>query len=207
MLLYHDPAGAPPDYEIPIIPEYGTGEWLPWTRTVYHIRTHPREIVENIADRAHFPKVHSTDIDEFSFETSGHVACQRVLGRARIAGGGVDRFRSTATYYGPGYLLTRMEGALHSYMLFTHTPVDEEHVDLWFAVSLKIVGDRATTERFLRQYTDNLRLGFEDDKTIWEHKVYREQPQLCESEGPIMQLRKWYRQFYAEAPCEPSIRS
>jgi len=199
VLVHHDPAGGPPDYEIPLIPELGSDEWLPWSRTFYHIQTHPREIVENIADRQHFPAVHKTEIDEFRYEVDGHICRQLTRGHAFLASGGTDRFASTATYYGPGYLLTRFDGALQNYMLFAHTPVEANAVDLWFAVSLKIVGDRKTTERFVTQYIANLRSGFEDDKMIWEHKIYRERPQLAESEGAIAQLRRWYRQFYEPA--------
>ena len=42
----------------------------------------------------------------------------------------------------------------------------------------------------------NLKAGFEDDIQIWENKLFREQPVLCDGDGPINQLRRWYRQFY-----------
>jgi 3-ketosteroid 9alpha-monooxygenase subunit A len=86
---------------------------------------------------------------------------------------------------------------LQNYMLFAHTPVDQGTVDLRLAVSLRIVGDRATTEGYVKGYLDNLRSGFEDDIRIWENKVYRERPVLCDGDGPIGLLRRWYRQFYA----------
>lgn len=197
ILVHHDPGGAPPAYEIPVIPEYGTAEWLPWSRSSYHIATHPREVVDNLADRAHFPSVHNTEIDEFAFEVDGCTATQRVKGRAFLAGGGIDNFSSSTTYHGPGYLLMRMDGALQNYMLFAHTPVDENHLDLRLAVTLKIVGSRAKTEGFVAQYVDNLKRGFEDDIKIWENKIYREPPLLCDGDGPIGKLRRWYRQFYA----------
>jgi 3-ketosteroid 9alpha-monooxygenase subunit A len=203
VLVHHDPAGNPPGFEIPVIPEYGTSKWLPWARSQYHIKTHPREIVDNLADRAHFPAVHDTQIDEFAFEVEGHLARQKVKGKAYLRGGGVDVFSSTTTYHGPGYLLMRMDGALSNYMLFAHTPVDEDHVDLRMAVTLKIVGDRERTEGYVKQYVDNLKQGFEDDIRIWEHKVYREPPALCDGDGPIGRLRRWYRQFYVAAGSEP----
>jgi hypothetical protein len=34
------------------------------------------------------------------------------------------------------------------------------------------------------------------DIPIWEHKLYRRQPRLCEGDGPIMAYRRWARQFY-----------
>jgi 3-ketosteroid 9alpha-monooxygenase subunit A len=204
VLVWHDGDGRAPNFEIPVIAEYGTSEWLPWTQFMYSIRTHPREIVENLADKAHFPAVHATEIDAFAFEVDAHTACQRVRGRALLANGGVDNFSSTTTYHGPGYLLMRMEGALQNYMLIAHTPIDTGSLDLRMSVMLKIVGNREKTEGFVAQYMQNLKSGFEDDIRVWENKLYREVPVLCDGDGPIMQLRRWYRQFYAPASEAPA---
>jgi 3-ketosteroid 9alpha-monooxygenase subunit A len=199
VMIHHDPLGRPPAFAIPPIPEYGSADWLPWTRGRYSIKTHPREIIDNLADRAHFPSVHKTEIDEFAFDVDGHLATQRVRGRAFFAGGRVDPFSSSTTYHGPAYLLMRMDGLLQNYMLLAHTPVDENLLDLRMGVMLKIVGNREKTEGFVAGYLDNLKRGFEDDIKIWEHKIYRDPPLLCEGDGPIGKLRKWYRQFY-DAP-------
>lgn len=195
ILLWHDRDGAPPDFEIPAIPGYGTPEWLPWSVSRYHIKTHPREIVDNLADKAHFPFVHKTEIEEFSFEVDGHTATQRVKGKAFFEGG-VDPFSSATTYHGPSYLLMRMDGLLQNYMLVTHTPTEENELDLWLAVRLKIVGSAERTQGYVAAYLDNLKKGFEDDFRIWENKIYREPALLCDGDGPIGKLRKWYKQFY-----------
>jgi 3-ketosteroid 9alpha-monooxygenase subunit A len=196
VLVYHDADGGEPSFEIPPIADYGSPDWLPWSKFRYHIKTHPREIVDNLADKAHFPSVHQTEIDEFSFEVSGHTATQRTKGRALLADGGVDPFSSSTTYHGPGYLLMRMDGQLQNYMLFAHTPVEENQLDLWMAVTLKVVGSRERTQSYVSGYLDNLKRGFEDDIRIWENKIYREPALLCDGDGPIARLRKWYRQFY-----------
>jgi 3-ketosteroid 9alpha-monooxygenase subunit A len=186
---------------VPVIPEFGSDQWLPWTTNFYHIKTHPREIVENLADKAHFPAVHKTQIDEFAFEVDGHLARQRVKGRARLPDGGLDVFSSTTTYHGPAYLLMRMDGALQNYMLVAHTPVDAGSVDLRMGVMLKVVGTREKTQGFVDAYMSNLRSGFEDDVQIWENKLFREQPVFCDGDGPIGKLRVWYRQFFT-APAQ-----
>jgi 3-ketosteroid 9alpha-monooxygenase subunit A len=194
VVLVHN--GDEPTFEIPVIPEYGSAEWLPWTQNKYFIKTHPREIVENLADRAHFFKVHDTEIQDFEFTVDGHKAHQRTKGLAKIRGGGVDDFLSNTTYHGPGYLLMRMDGALQNYMLVAHTPIDENSVDLRMGVMLKIVGNKEKTQGFVAQYMANLKAGFEDDIRVWENKLYRDLPVLCDGDGPIMQLRRWYKQFY-----------
>jgi 3-ketosteroid 9alpha-monooxygenase subunit A len=199
VLIHHDPAGAPAAFDIPVIPEHGSDKWLPWATSFYRIKTHPREIVENLADRAHFPRVHSTSVDEFSFDVAGHTATQVVKGRAHLPGGGVDQFQSSTTYHGPGYLLMRMDGALQNYMLVAHIPVEQNELELRMGVMLKIVGgDKGRTEGYVAKYMENLKAGFEDDIRIWENKLYRETPVLCDGDGPITQLRRWYRQFYQQ---------
>jgi 3-ketosteroid 9alpha-monooxygenase subunit A len=196
ILVWHDPAGGAPDFEIPAIEEHGSDAWLPWATDIYHVATHPREVVDNLADKAHFPHVHQTKIEDFRFETEGHTATQFTRGISYQGEKVIDRFTSTTTYHGPGLLIMHMVGVLENFMILAHTPVDEGHLDLRIAIMLRIVKDRATTQGFMKMYLDNVKAGFEDDLKIWEHKVYRDQPLLCEGDGPIGKMRRWYRQFY-----------
>jgi 3-ketosteroid 9alpha-monooxygenase subunit A len=197
VMVHHDAAGAEPSFDIPTITELGSDDWLPWATAQYFIKSHPREIVENIADKTHFPRVHNTEIDEFDFTVNGHLATQRVKGRAFFQGKRVDEFGSSTTYHGPGYLLMSMNGALSNFMLIAHTPIDENSLDLRMAVTIKVVGgDREKTAGWVGQYMKNLKDGFEDDIRIWENKVFRDRPLLAEGDGPIGPLRRWYKQFY-----------
>jgi 3-ketosteroid 9alpha-monooxygenase subunit A len=196
IFLWHDERGGSPDFEIPTIAEVGSPEWTPWSVFHYPIKTHPREIVENIADRGHFPAVHRTDIDDFEFTVDRHTATQGVKGRAHLPGGGVDQFASSTTYHGPGFLIMRMSGVMSNYMVVAHTPVDPMNLELRMAVMLKNVPGQKM-DRLVDLYMANLKSGFEDDIRIWENKLYRDVPVLCDGDGPINQLRRWYRQFYA----------
>ena len=207
VLVWNDERGAQPDFEIPPIPEFGRSDWTAWNTSHYAIRTHPREIVENLADRAHFPSVHRTDIDEFEFTVAGHTATQRVKGRAQLPGGGVDAFASSTTYHGPGYLLMRMSGLMQNYMLVAHTPVDAGSLELRLGVMLKNVAGGAEMEKITSIYMTNLKAGFEDDIRIWENKLYRDVPVLCDGDGPITQLRRWYRQFYVAPESSPAVHA
>ena len=36
------------------------------------------------------------------------------------------------------------------------------------------------------------------DIPIWENKIYRDNPILCDGDGPIAKYRKWFKQFYVE---------
>jgi 3-ketosteroid 9alpha-monooxygenase subunit A len=208
VMVHHDPTGAGPQFDIPPIAELDTGDWLPWTTAQYFIRTHPREIVENMADRAHFPRVHATEVDQFDFTVDAHTCTQTTKGRAFFEGNRVDPFGSVTTYHGPGYLLMRMNGQLQNFMLIAHTPIDETSLDLRMAVTIKVVGgDKEKTKGFVGQYVKNLKDGFEDDIKIWENKVFRDKPLLIAEDGPIGNLRRWYKQFYQQQPQTPSAQT
>lgn len=195
--VWHDAEGGAPDYEIPAIPEYAAGEFLPWDHKLLLIRTHPKEIVENVADRGHFMPVHGTDISDFENIYDGHRATQLTKGVAYPIGGGSDAFELDATYHGPGYQLTVMEGVFKSFLFNAHTPIDHGTLHLRFGVSLRILPEmRERMAGFSKKYVENLTVGFEQDIAIWENKVYRARPTLCDGDGPIGKLRRWYRQFY-----------
>lgn len=202
--LWHHPAGREPEFEIPTLEEWGQEGWTRWTMSKLHIKTHPREIVENVADVAHFPKVHNTHVESFENEFDGHIATQHTKGLAYPVGGGEDRFEITAKYFGPGFQLSWMKGVIETRLLNAHTPVDENSLDLRFGVMMKVVGNAEKTRKFAEMYADNLRLGFHQDSAIWENKKYRDVPVLCEGDGPIMRLRRWYAQFYGDGAAEPA---
>lgn len=220
--VWHDAEGGAPGWEIPTIAEHGHIDWMPWSSKLLRIRTHPKEVVENVADKAHFPQVHRTEILAFENEYDAHRATQRTEGIATPPGGGTDHFKIEATYYGPGFQISHMDGVLKSVLILAHTPVSlgggargrgfvdgddpfarlddgADHIDLRFGVSLKVVGGRSRTEKFSAMYVDNLRRGFMEDIEIWENKVYRPSPQLVPGDGPVGKLRRWYRQFYEGA--------
>ena len=188
VFVWHDRLGRAPSYEIPAIAEYGSPEWTGWTMSCVTIRTQPREIVENVADRGHFPTVHGTHIEEFDNEFVDHMAIQRSAGVAYPRGGGQDRFRLTATYYGPAYQVTEMESFVPNRLVNAHTPIDEHSLHLRFGVMLL-----KKNEKYARAYVDNLQVGFGEDIQIWENKAWRDRPTLCDGDGPIGALRRWYR--------------
>lgn len=198
--VWHHPAGRAPEFDVPILEEWEKPGWTRWTMSKLRIKTHPKEIVENVVDKAHFPKVHNTHVEVFENEFDGEKATQHTRGVAYPVGGGKDEFEITATYFGPGYQFSWMKGVLEARLVNAHTPVDTSSVDLRFGVMLKSVGSEEKTKKFAEMYAENLRLGFHQDIQIWENKKYREVPVLCDGDGPIIKLRQWYAQFYGDAP-------
>jgi hypothetical protein len=45
---------------------------------------------------------------------------------------------------------------------------------------------------------------YEEDIPIWENKIVRSSPALCDADGPIGLLRSWYEKFTSEADADPA---
>lgn len=191
----HEP-GEEPTWEIPVIPEYGAEGWTDWDASLLHIKTHPKEVVENLADRGHFGPVHGTWVTEFSNEYKGHIGIQRAKGKAYPRGGGEDPFELQSTYYGPGYMLTEMQSYLPNILLLAHTPIDKNSLHLRIGAIIDMSNVKKGRDEFTKQYKENILVGFKEDIAIWENKKYRERPTLCDGDGDLGGLRRWYQQFY-----------
>ena len=196
--LWHAPKGGPPEWEVPSIPEYEDDGWLKWTHSKIHIKTHPREIVENVVDKGHFPRVHNTHVTAFDNEFNELNAIQRTQGVAYPVGGGEDHFKIEATYWGPAFQISQMAGVLETRLINAHVPVDENSLDLRFGVMIKLTGKREKMQGFAARYVENLTKGFHEDVEIWENKCFRDIPVLCDGDGPIIKLRQWYAHFYED---------
>src|SRR4029079_13711271 len=55
------------------------------------------------------------------------------------------------------------------------------------------------TARYIsKKYAKMFGEGFLQDVHIWKNKVPVQNPLLCEEDGPVYQLRRWYEQFYVD---------
>ncbi len=196
LFIWHHRENADPSWEIPVLDEFGDTTWTDWSHSIMDIKTHPKEIIENIADKQHFPRVHRTHVTRFDNVFDGHIATQLTEGTAYPRPGQRDDFKLDATYYGPAYQITKMDGVLSSVLVNAHTPIEPKLLHLRFGVMIRDTGDRARNEKFKAGYVDNLTSGFLEDVAIWEHKVYRKSPLLLRNDGPIGKVRRWYGQFY-----------
>lgn len=196
LFVWHDRAKGAPTWNIPAIEGHGTPDWTPWSFGQIIVKTHPREIVENVVDVGHFIPVHGTHVDTISNEFVDHMATQINSGTAYPLGGGKDKYSLRATYHGPGWQYTHMKGYLESHLINAHTPIDENTLLLRFAVSVRKRDGIVLDEAFLAKYVENLRQGFFQDIRIWENMHTKDHPVLCDADGPLIKLRQWYRTFY-----------
>ena len=152
--------------------------WTPLQQARIEIATHPREVIENIADLAHFMPVHNTLIDDFKVIIDGPRATQRSLGRGHNLKGEPIPVVSVATYHGPAIQFTRLEWAYDMVLINAHIPIEENKLLLRFGVILKAGEGVTLPPAVLEAHVAAARNGYFEDVAIWENKRWRDQPDL-----------------------------
>jgi 3-ketosteroid 9alpha-monooxygenase subunit A len=212
LFVWHDPQGNPPPPEvtIPRIDGAFSDEWSEWTwKTIRVEGSNCREIVDNVVDMAHFFYVHYSLPTYFKNVFEGHVATQyqETVPREDYNLGTLSTtLRSDASYFGPSYMIDYLfspvaEGVeMEMALINCHYPIDENSFMLQYgAIVRKLPGmsDEEAAEA-ARVTSEGLAVGFEQDIEIWRNKSRIDNPLLCEEDGPVYQLRRWYEQFYVD---------
>lgn len=212
LFVWNDPEGNPPPPEvaIPRLDSAFSEEWTDWVIDKMVININCRELIDNIADMAHFGKVHGAQVVSFSNVFEGHLATQVMVSKSpRLSADGI--LTSIATYYGPAYQITVMQGEMNGYpvdsiLLNCHVPIDQHSFELRFGVQVRKFPGLSEEENkeAAMQYVKLAQEAFYEDVEIWHNKTRIDNPLLCEADGPVYQLRQWYQQFYLDTEAVPT---
>jgi 3-ketosteroid 9alpha-monooxygenase subunit A len=224
LFVWNDPEGKQPpeDVTIPVIEGAERDDWTDWRWTEQVVHTNCREIIDNVVDMAHFFYIHNSFPTYFKNIFEGTVATQIMKGKsrpdARREGGGSGGPRmlgnsSVASYHGPSFMIDELtyhyEGYdLNSVLINCHYPIDEHS----FSLHSGIIVQHSDTlppevaEATAEKLSSFILTGFEQDVAIWKRKARIDNPLLCEEDGPVYQLRRWYQQFYVDvADVQPEM--
>lgn len=216
LFVWNDPEGKPPpeDVTIPRIEGVARDDWTDWLwyETVVHANC--REVIDNVADMAHFFYVHYSFPTYFKNVFEGHVATQVQNGTGREdvqrpPKDGEPRMlgnTSVASYYGPSFMIDeltyhydRMD--IDSVLINCHYPIDANSFVLQYGIIVQKTAELSgeAAEETAAKMARFIKTGFEQDVAIWKHKARIDNPLLCEEDGAVYQLRRWYEQFYVDA--------
>lgn len=76
----------------------------------------------------------------------------------------------------------------------THTPVEAMRLQTQF----RWYADPAIPRLLVSYVVGNWISQWQEDIDVWENKVFLQKPFLVKGDGPMMKLRRWYKQFYSE---------
>lgn len=218
LFVWNDPEGKPPpdDVTIPEFEGYAGGDWTQWTWDVLPVQgIHCREVVDNMVDMAHFYYIHKGLPTYFKNVFEGPLCTQYYAGTTpehAATGAPIEigqyegqTTKSEATYYGPSYLVDKLwdsygEMTIESILITCHYPVTPSSFVLMYGMIVKRIPglDDETMAKVARKMTRLIGAGFLEDVKIWQHKTRIDNPLLCEADGPVYQLRRWYEQFYVD---------
>ena len=193
---YH-PQNVAPMWEVAEFEEMNDPTWGISRKVDWIIKTHAQEMAENAADPAHFKYVHGTaSIPEWSTTYDGPQARGLQCANLQTPRGEVKSEIHTANS-GPGQAWTRFRGIAETFLMSMVTPIDDEYVQIRFCFAQPLkdgkIPERGVEAAIIADIVKQLN----EDKPIWENKIFRAQPTLCDGDGPIAKFRKWYAQFYA----------
>ncbi|MEM9255789.1 MAG: Rieske 2Fe-2S domain-containing protein [Pseudomonadota bacterium] len=199
VFVWHHPKGIEPMWEVPEIPDLTEEDG--WLDIVYHtatVRSHPQEMAENVVDSPHFRYVHGTpDIPEKTFTFDGHIM-RAFQGLTFTTPDGELEGRVDIESHGGSIGITRFQGIGETLLVVTGTPVDEELHETVIRFRFRVFdGDEATARGLGEAFIAEVTRQHGQDVPIWEHKKFHENPVLCDGDGPIHSIRKYYQQFYA----------
>ncbi|MEZ4281901.1 MAG: Rieske 2Fe-2S domain-containing protein [Myxococcota bacterium] len=199
VFVWHDPAGSAPWFEVPEVPESSSPDWSTHQRYDWTIRAHGQELGENGVDPAHFRFVHGTlNVPNMEAKEDGpyRTAFQPVemkTPRGEVKGG------IEARSFGMGFSATRFTGICETLELATSTPVDATTTHVRYAFTQPRVNGEDPKGGVAAAIIRDIVKQTNEDVPIWENKIYRDRPVLCDGDGPIAEFRRWCRQFYPKA--------
>ena len=194
------PRAEPPSWDLPHIPCMEDEGWVGDQRGTWSANTALQEIIENSVDVAHLKFLHGAPIIPPVEATYEGPVMNLNIGQGYIVG----------KSYGPGLNVLRFtqEGVTATMISYT-VPITKEktqmnmsfrHVDYpqgtkELHISKKII------DHMIGAAEGEESAGFESvDFIVWNNKKYRPNPLLCDGDGPVIQFRHWFKQFYVDAP-------
>lgn len=197
VFVWYHPEGKAPLYPVREASELSdTENWGELEKHRWVVKTHIQEIAENGADPAHFKYVHGTATfpdTELTFD--GYLRFGTFKAKLDTPRGQINGCIDSVSN-GPGQGFVRYTGICETVQLGHVTPIDNETCEVNFAFAQQKVNGETPKDGVNAAIIADICKQLNEDKPIWEHKIYRPLPILCDGDGPINKFRRWMQQFY-----------
>ena len=196
VMAWHHRDNKPPFFEAPSLSEFSDPEWAIAEHWDLNVNVHVQEMAENNCDPAHFIYIHGSEeiptsdlsYDGLTMKMSSTYARDTVIGSFDAE---LERIA-----WGLGLASVRIKGIPGAGLLMfsSTTPIDNAHShSRWaFAVTKNLEGTVGA------EFVESLKAegGVMADVPIWENKIHRPDPLLCDGDRFIGEFRRWAKNFY-----------
>ncbi len=184
------------------------------------VRMHLIEFAENSADFQHFTPLHGRmhipwtpwrvpfvtvqhspswelDPDRPYVSYFYNDAILEVAGRRMVK----SSARASITFLGPGGItvfqisLPKLGDVLLFHTHLPSAPLEQDVQFRWYA-------DKAVPRLLVSYVVGSWISQWRNDISIWENKYWKERPMLVPGDGPVLRMRRWFKQFY---PAEAAV--
>ncbi|MFK7895255.1 MAG: Rieske 2Fe-2S domain-containing protein [Myxococcota bacterium] len=196
LMVWHDPLGNPPSWDVRSFEEFEAPGWSTYWRHRLEVRTCTQEILENVADRAHFHFVHGTvDVPETLLSMEGPKLRAEQITQFKTPHGVVDG-GIISNYDGLGFGTARFTGICEALLILATTPITADLIDVRFSLTIDQSSGASTERGVGKAIITDIIQQFLEDIPIWENKRFNPKPLLCDGDGEITRYRSWASQFY-----------
>ena len=198
IFAWHHAEQKPPDWEVPTVDVIGHPDWTEPRLVDIDVAVHLQELAENNNDPVHFEFVHGTPDtppSEIEYAEDGRFYRMSSKGQRETPQGTFETTLVRETFgIGLGTVWTEGIPGVGTMLFSATTPVDAGHSTMrWLLTVTKNVADLVGED-----FMTGIVQGVQRDIAIWENKIHRAQPTLCETDGVIAEFRRWTRQFYSD---------
>jgi len=203
IFVWHHAEEKAPYWEVPEIPQLANPDWTEPRHFTLEVDVHMQEMAENNADPAHFLYVHGAEEvpdQEVTYADDGRYF-KATSWSEKVTPFGTFQIELERETWGMGMSSVEMKGLPNAglYMFSSTAPIGRRKtISRWLFTVSKNVAEIAGPE-----FIEQMQAGVEQDRRIWQNKIYRGDPVLCDGDPFIGDFRRWCRQFYSD----PSVVS
>ena len=200
---YH-PRNIQPLFDVVEYSEFTDPAWAKQTRYEWRSAINVQEEAENAVDTAHFQFVHGQpSVPEGYGVYEGHVrrSGSDMIRSVEMPDGSIRQVQTGvhSIANGAGQKITSLKGVDTTvWLMVLVTPIEVDDSEIRFAFSHPKAEPGSPEAEIYAAACERIagETGLIADLPIWEHKIHRARPILCDGDGPILGYRQWFQQFY-----------
>ena len=183
---------------MPALIEFESDEWTEPRTFELEVAVHMQDMAENNCDPVHFQYVHGmTGVPggEITYECDGRFMRAAHTGEQETPYGSFETTLERDAW-GLGLVSVRIKGIPGAglLMMSSTSPIDTGHtISRWAFLVTKNMADVAGEE-----FIQSMSTGVLQDMKIWQNKIHRADPVLCEADTYLSEFRRWTKQFYSD---------